>query len=144
MKKRQPTETLGERLQRLRQAARLSQPQLAEAAGVPVTTLRNWEQGRRGMMLETAATVAEALGVTLDELAGSDTETQESPRIRSHVNDVEAIISEVKELARLSEGALVYALNRGQLKVIATRLEKALAVLEGGQGETTADSRKNK
>jgi transcriptional regulator with XRE-family HTH domain len=62
-------ESMGERLQRLRQAAGLSQPQLAEAAGVPVGTLRNWEQGRRVPLLDTAACVAGALGVSLDELA---------------------------------------------------------------------------
>jgi transcriptional regulator with XRE-family HTH domain len=61
----------GELLQRLRQAAGLSQPQLAEAAGVPVATLRDWEQGRRAPPLDTAARVAVALGVSIDELAGA-------------------------------------------------------------------------
>ena len=63
-------ENVGDRLQKARQAAGLSQPQLAEAAGVPVGTLRNWEQGRRVPLLDTAKRVADALGCTLDELAG--------------------------------------------------------------------------
>jgi transcriptional regulator with XRE-family HTH domain len=62
---------MGERLQELRRAAGLSQPGLAQAAGVPVGTLRNWEQGRRVPLLDTAAAVARALGVTLDDLAGT-------------------------------------------------------------------------
>ena len=65
-------EMMGQRLQRLRQAAGLSQPQLAEAAAVPVASLRNWEQGRRLPQLDAAARLASALGVSLDELAGNE------------------------------------------------------------------------
>ncbi len=63
------SETQGQRLQRLRQGAGLSQPQLAAAAGVPVSSLRNWEQDRRPLFLETAGLLAKALGVSLDALA---------------------------------------------------------------------------
>jgi transcriptional regulator with XRE-family HTH domain len=63
-------ETAGERLKRLRREAGLSQSQLARAAGVPIGTLRNWEQNRRVPLLDTAARVARAIGVSLDELAG--------------------------------------------------------------------------
>ena len=59
---------MGVRLQCLRQAAGLSQSGLAKAAGVPIGTLRNWEQGRRVPLLDTAARVAKALGVSLDAL----------------------------------------------------------------------------
>lgn len=50
----------------------MSQPQLAAEAGVPVASLRNWEQGRgrHPPYLDVAARLAQALGVTLDELAG--------------------------------------------------------------------------
>jgi transcriptional regulator with XRE-family HTH domain len=61
---------MGERLQRIRRAKGLSQPQLAEAAQVPVSSLRNWEQGKRIPAFDTAARLAIALGVSLDELAG--------------------------------------------------------------------------
>jgi transcriptional regulator with XRE-family HTH domain len=64
-------ETAGQRLQRLRQAAGLSQSQLATAADVPIGTLRNWEQDRRAPLLDTAARVSQAIGVSLDELAGT-------------------------------------------------------------------------
>jgi transcriptional regulator with XRE-family HTH domain len=64
-------ETFGQRVKRLRLAAGLSQSGLARAVGIPVDTVQNWETGRRaGPRLETAVTVAAALGVTLDELAG--------------------------------------------------------------------------
>jgi transcriptional regulator with XRE-family HTH domain len=63
-------ETMGERLQRIRQARGLSQSQLARAAGIPVGSLRNWERDRREPLLGAAAKLADALGCTLDELAG--------------------------------------------------------------------------
>jgi transcriptional regulator with XRE-family HTH domain len=61
---------MGERLQRLRHRAGLSQSELAKAAGVPLGTLRGWEYGRRKPLLDAAAKLADALGVSLDELAG--------------------------------------------------------------------------
>jgi DNA-binding XRE family transcriptional regulator len=71
------SETMGERLKRLREAAGMSQPQLASAAGVPVGTFRQWEQGRRLPSLQGFIAVGVALGVSLDELAGL-----ESPRTK--------------------------------------------------------------
>ncbi len=65
-------ESMGNRLQRLRKAAGLSQPELAELAKVPLGTLRGWEQDRRTPRLDTAIILADALKVTLDELAGRD------------------------------------------------------------------------
>jgi transcriptional regulator with XRE-family HTH domain len=61
---------MGNRLQLLRRQRGMSQARLAAEAGVPVGTLRGWEYGRRTPLLDAAARVAQALGVTLDELAG--------------------------------------------------------------------------
>ena len=77
MASRKKAETMGTRLQRLRQAANMSQPDLAKAASVPVATLRNWEQDRRVMRLDVAARVAKALGVSLDVLAEAATATDD-------------------------------------------------------------------
>lgn len=63
---------MGQRLQELRQRAGLSQSELARAAEVPIGSLRNWEHGRRTPLLDAAARIALALGITLDELAGID------------------------------------------------------------------------
>jgi transcriptional regulator with XRE-family HTH domain len=54
-------------LKRLRNATGLSQPRLAEKAGISVMALRNWEQGRREPYIGTAAKLAQALGVSLAE-----------------------------------------------------------------------------
>jgi transcriptional regulator with XRE-family HTH domain len=58
----------GELLKQLREKAGRSQPELAEACGVPVASLRNWEQGRRRPDLGTAYRLAKALRVPLDAL----------------------------------------------------------------------------
>jgi transcriptional regulator with XRE-family HTH domain len=70
MKKKPEGETMGTRLKRLRQAAGLSQPQLANRAGIPVGTIRSLEQERRVPRLDTASALADAIGCSLDELAG--------------------------------------------------------------------------
>lgn len=73
VRRRKPTqweEEMGMRLQQLRKRAGLSQRQLADAAGVPVGNIRHWEHGRRTPLLDAAARLAQALSVSIDELAG--------------------------------------------------------------------------
>jgi transcriptional regulator with XRE-family HTH domain len=61
---------MGKRLQQLRQDRGLTQTRLAELAGVPFRSLQNWEYGRRTLLFDAAIKLADALGITLDELAG--------------------------------------------------------------------------
>ncbi len=62
-------ETLGQRLQRLRQAAKLTQEKLAEQSGQSFGNLKNWERDYRTPGLWAALQLARALGVPLEELA---------------------------------------------------------------------------
>lgn len=64
-----PGETLGQRLQRLRLAAGLTQEELASKAGVPVWSLRNWEHNHRLPGLVPTYRLARALAVPMEELA---------------------------------------------------------------------------
>ena len=107
-------ETFGQRLQRLRQRAGYSQPQLASRADVPVGTIRGWEQGRRVPNLDVAARLAKALGVSLDELAGltpsvingaapaSDTATVEEAETAPQ--QVEADAGKAKKMRKRKQG----------------------------------------
>lgn len=63
------SETLGQRLQRLRLAAGLTQEELAQKAEVPVWSLRNWEHDHRLPGLVPVYKLARALGVRMEELA---------------------------------------------------------------------------
>src|SRR5436190_23516501 len=75
----QRPETLGQRLQRLRSAAGLTQTQLAAAAGVPLASLQNWEIDRREPSFRAACRLAQALGVTAEYLAETAT-VETNPR----------------------------------------------------------------
>jgi transcriptional regulator with XRE-family HTH domain len=75
-------ETMGHRLQRLRKDAGFSQSALARATGIPVTTIRGWEQDRRIPRIDSALKVARALGISLDELAGDGRADQTPKRAR--------------------------------------------------------------
>lgn len=58
--------TFGEKLRELRDAAGLTQLALAAAAGVPIGTVRDYEQGSRDPLLSNAQRLAKALGASLD------------------------------------------------------------------------------
>jgi transcriptional regulator with XRE-family HTH domain len=61
--------TFGKTLQRLREAAGMSQVELARRSDTPIDSLRNWEQGRVLPRIDAAKRLARALGVSLDQLA---------------------------------------------------------------------------
>jgi transcriptional regulator with XRE-family HTH domain len=62
---------LGKTLQALRKRADLSQSQLAEKAGINLQTLQSWEADRRKPKLDALLALAQALGVSLEQLAGA-------------------------------------------------------------------------
>jgi transcriptional regulator with XRE-family HTH domain len=63
---------MGQRLAEIRRRAGLTQEALARAAGVGGDAVRKWESGRRTPMFDMAIRLADALGCTLDELAGRE------------------------------------------------------------------------
>jgi transcriptional regulator with XRE-family HTH domain len=71
---------MAERVKRLREARGLTQPGLAKAAGVSVWLLRRWEQTGRTPLFGTVVKIADALGCTLDELAGRTPPGAPAPR----------------------------------------------------------------
>lgn len=62
-------ETMSENLQRLRKERHLSQPALAKRAGICENTIYAYESGRREGLLLHWLLLADALGVTLADLA---------------------------------------------------------------------------
>ena len=72
--------SFGGHLRALRGKAGLSRAELARRAGVPVSTLRHWENGRGFPGVPAFLRVAEALGVPAERLAeGVDDPGQEEP-----------------------------------------------------------------
>lgn len=68
--------TFAKRLRELRTDRGLSQEALAAAAGVSKATVQNWEANRRSPSLQDAWKAADALGVSLDDLAGREAATE--------------------------------------------------------------------
>ena len=64
--------TFGERLRELRLRAGLTQEGLAQAAGVPVFNVRNYEQGQREPYWSAFCKLATALGACCADFADVD------------------------------------------------------------------------
>jgi transcriptional regulator with XRE-family HTH domain len=71
---------MGQKLSELRRRAGLTQEGLARAAGVGTDAVRKWERGKRTPSFEMATKLAEALDVSLDELAGIGPPPRKRPR----------------------------------------------------------------
>jgi transcriptional regulator with XRE-family HTH domain len=76
-----------ENLRTLREKAGLSQTELAKKAGVPFRSYQNWETGLREPRISTVTALAEALGVSVDQLVAdeprrSDAALAKSPKRR--------------------------------------------------------------
>lgn len=63
-------ETIAHRMKVLRAEARMSQEDLAEAAGISSASIKNYETGASQPLLETACSLAKALGCTPNDLCG--------------------------------------------------------------------------
>jgi len=73
-------ESLAARIRQLREAAGLSMDALATKAGVPMPTLRNWEQAKREPGVFAIEQLAAALGVSISELlSGPDPSLNPEP-----------------------------------------------------------------
>ncbi len=67
----------GERVMLARRRKKLSQPELAQRAGMSVTALNRVENGHQSLYMETVASLAQALSVSADYLLGLNGETDE-------------------------------------------------------------------
>jgi transcriptional regulator with XRE-family HTH domain len=78
-------EILGERVLLLRRRVKLSQPELAQHAGMSVTTLNRVENAHQSLYMEKIAALATALGTTADYLLGlSDNPSKPRALVGTH------------------------------------------------------------
>ncbi|WP_413561563.1 helix-turn-helix domain-containing protein [Bdellovibrio sp. HCB209] len=83
---------MAQRLKRLRKEKELSAQALAERAGIPVTTYREWENGRQ-ILGEPYEKLAQALNVSLYEIL-----TGKTPKLADAFTKIEEIESQLKSL----------------------------------------------
>ncbi len=79
--------TFAERLRELRERAGLTQAQLAEASGLPIGSIRNYEQGQREPYWNVVFQLAGALGVSCEAFSvctgATKPAAEKKPRRRS-------------------------------------------------------------
>lgn len=63
---------MANRIQELRKARNMTLKDLAEKIGVTAQCVSNYETGKRGLDLESAAIIAAALNCTVDDLIEKD------------------------------------------------------------------------
>lgn len=71
--------TFGERLRQFRESCGYTQEELAEMVGVAKTTITGYEKGNRKPDVPKIKKLAQALGITGDQLLGTGFETEKAP-----------------------------------------------------------------
>jgi transcriptional regulator with XRE-family HTH domain len=72
----------GAQLHSVREAARMSQQELADRAGISIDSIQNWEQDRNHPRMTFLPVLAAALGVSLDVLVMGGTHKPQTRRPR--------------------------------------------------------------
>lgn len=85
--------TFGDRLRELRTNAGLTQSGLAEASGLPLGSIRNYEQGQREPLWDVVFRLADAMGVSCESFkgcAGASADAEPRGRGRPRKEEAEA------------------------------------------------------
>lgn len=92
-----PRPAFGERLNALREAAGLSQAQVADKLGIAQRTYSHWERRAVALRHDQLEDLADALGITLAELVGAP---EAKPRGTGPVGKAKAVFERVSSLPR--------------------------------------------
>ncbi len=79
--------TFANRLRELRKRAGLTQAQLAQSSGVPIGSIRNYEQGQREPYWDVAFRLAAALAVSVEVFADCVESNGRAHRTKSHTGE---------------------------------------------------------
>lgn len=98
-----------ERLRTLRAQRNISQVRFAELLGVSPRVYNRWETGDAVPHFDTVTKIAEALAVSLDELAGRS-EASDKPTLRNP--ELHQLYRQVDELPDADQQALILVMDR--------------------------------
>lgn len=107
------------RIRELREAAGLTQKQLAQKAGVHVRSVQNWEKGR-GLYGRNIESAAAALGVSTEEILGRRARSDELADVIARVARIERILTSMR--GALDDGASDPAALEGLVQEALTNL----------------------
>jgi transcriptional regulator with XRE-family HTH domain len=104
-----PRPKQGAHLLRLRQAAGLTQAQLADFLGVPQGTIALWERSEKPPRSEILPPMAAALGVSIDDLlvVRGSAKTPPLAKKTGPLGQVQKVFQEVRELPRRQQQKIV-------------------------------------
>lgn len=99
---------LKDRLKELREQRKITQTRLAELIGVKPRVYNRWENGDATPHWESIVKIADALGVSLDSLAGR---TDEHDQVVIHNHKLHELYKKVDQLSDEDQQALVVLLD---------------------------------
>ncbi|MEL6958314.1 MAG: helix-turn-helix transcriptional regulator [Pseudomonadota bacterium] len=99
--------TFGDRLAAAREAAGLSQKDLAQRVGIKASTLRNWEDDLSEPRANRLSMLAGLLGVSLSWLLTGEGEGVEAPELDDgNVQDISALLIDLRSIrAQLAQSS---------------------------------------
>ena len=78
--------SIGSNIRKYRKERYLTQEKLAELVGISVKTMSFYETGKRNVPSDCLISLAEALGVTTDELCGQKKSQDPSDQLAARIN----------------------------------------------------------
>lgn len=103
---------LGQRIAALRRERGLTQVQLAEVMGVAQQTLAHYEAGRLRLLAGALPTLADQLGVSVEDLIGASTKRRNGkrgpqPKIQQQLERIQALpAAEQRAISRVLDSVL--------------------------------------
>ena len=107
---------IGTNLKRLREAKKLTQREVWEAAEVSKSSLTAYENGRSDPTGETIVKLAKALGVTTDELLLDDQERTVSEDMAPILRRFDALPEAIRQQARIAVKGVLFGYEQEALK----------------------------
>lgn len=107
---------IGENIRKARERKGLKQEQVADMAGIPLSTYKNYEHGKQPPPGDRIGAIARSLGVSADELVFEEAERQVSDELRAMFKRFETLPPELKTQAKLAIRGLLMSYEVEALK----------------------------
>ncbi|MCO3072300.1 helix-turn-helix transcriptional regulator [Pseudomonas aeruginosa] len=110
------TMAIGENIRKARERKGLRQEQVAEMAGIPLSTYKNYEHGKQPPPGDRLGAIARTLGVSADELVFEESERQVADELRALFKRFEVLPPDLKTQAKVAIRGLLMSYEVEALK----------------------------
>ncbi|MNZ46184.1 HTH-type transcriptional regulator ImmR [compost metagenome] len=110
------TMTIATNLKRIREAKKLTQREVWEAAGIGKSSLTAYEAGRSDPTGDSIVKLAKALGVTTDELLLTDQERTVSEDLAPILRRFDALPADIRNQARIALKGVLFGYEQEALR----------------------------